>query len=163
VDQELCAIVRGTGRLRIAHGRGRLARLLARLLRLPRAGDDVDAHLVVTSHAGGEQWRRTFGARRLNTQQYESGDHELAERFGLLELRFRLEASAGSLVYRHVESALRMGALRLPLPALCAPAVEAREDPASARQVRVRIGVTLPGVGPILAYDGVIDFEGGAA
>jgi hypothetical protein len=155
------SIVRGRGSLRIAHGRSRLARILARLLRLPRASDAVDARLVVTPHAGGERWHRTFGDRRLETLQYQAGDHDLAERFGLLELRFRLEASAGSLVYRQVDSALLLGSLRWRLPVLCSPVVNAREDPVGPNRIRVQINIALPALGPLLAYDGVMAIEDG--
>ena len=50
-------------------------------------------------HRTGEQWRRTFDDRRLDTRQYVAGNGDLAERFGLLEFRFRLAASDGSLIY----------------------------------------------------------------
>ena len=151
--------VRAHGRLRIQHGRGRAARVLAGLLRLPRAGDAAETRLVVTSHDDGERWLRTFGDRRLDTRQYEAGDRVLAERIGLLEFRFRLEASAGSLVFRQLDAALLVGSVRLRLPATWAPTVEAREDPAGARCVRVHVRVALPGLGPVLTYDGTIDIE----
>jgi Domain of unknown function (DUF4166) len=151
--------VRASGRLRVAHGRSRVARVLARLLRLPRASDAADTRLVVTSGANGERWRRTFDARPLDTRQYRAAESELAERIGLLELRFRLEASHGSLLYRQVEAAFLAGPVRLRLPATCAPRVDAREDPAGARRIRVHVGVVFPGLGSVLTYDGLIDIE----
>src|SRR5437867_9899788 len=66
------------GRLRIEHGRSHLARFLARLLRLPRASE----------------------AAETPTRQYQAAAGELAERFGVLEFRFRLEVSEGSLLFR---------------------------------------------------------------
>jgi hypothetical protein len=151
--------VHARGRFRIAHGRGRVARVVARLLRLPRASDAAEARLVITADAGGEQWARTFDDRRLDSRQYEAGEGELAERFGVLEFRFRLEVSDGGLVYRQVETALLFGTVRLRLPAHWAPTVDAREDPAGPRQICVRVCVQLPAVGPVLTYDGVIDIE----
>ena len=62
----------------------------------------------------------------------EAGGSELAERIGVLEFRFRLEAVAGSLVFRQREAALLWGSVRLPLPASCVPRVDAREDAAGA-------------------------------
>jgi uncharacterized protein DUF4166 len=82
--------VRGRGRLQIAHGRSRAVRVLARLLRLPRASDAAETRLVVRSRADEEQWLRTFDDRRLDTRQYQAGKCELAERIGVLEFRFRL-------------------------------------------------------------------------
>jgi hypothetical protein len=151
--------VQGHGNFRIRHGEGHLARVLARLLRLPRAGDAIETRLVVASHGDGEQWLRRFGDRRLDTVQYE-GDGELVERIGVLEFRFRLDASGGSLLYRQHDVALVLGSLRLRLPAGWAPMVEAREDPAAAHQVRVQVLVSIPAVGPVLAYDGIIQYEG---
>ncbi len=88
-----------------------------------------------------------------------AGEGELAERIGLLELRFRLEASDGSLVFRQVGAALLLGSLRLRLPAASAPRVDAREDPAGARQIRVHVRVALPAVGPLLTYEGTMNIE----
>jgi hypothetical protein len=149
--------VRAQGRLRIAHGRSHAARFLARLLRLPRQSDAAETRLVVTPHADGEHWLRTFDDRRLDTRQYEAGDCELAERIGVLELRFRLEASKGALVFRQLAAALMVGSVRLRLPAAWAPRVEAREDPAGPHHIHLHVRVALPGLGPVLTYDGTID------
>jgi hypothetical protein len=129
------------------------------LLRLPRASDAAETHLIISSRADREQWLRTFDDRRLDTRQYQAGDGELAERIGVLELRFRLEASEGSLLFRQLEAALLFGSVRLRLPAPWAPWVEAREDPAGAHQIRVHVRVALPALGPLLTYDGTIDIE----
>jgi len=70
--------IHARGRLRIEHGRSRLARLIARWLRLPRASEAAETRLVMTPRADGEQWRRTFDDRRLDTRQYRAGAGELA-------------------------------------------------------------------------------------
>jgi hypothetical protein len=147
------------GRLRIAHGRGRVARVLAALLRLPRPSGAAETRLVVTSRGGVEEWLRSFDDRRLDTRQYQTGHCELGERIGVLEFRFRLEASAGSLVFRQLEAAVVVGPVRVRLPAAWAPRVDAREDPAGAHQIGVHVRVVLPALGPLLTYDGTIDFE----
>ena len=147
------------GRLRIAHGDSRAVRVLARLLRLPRAHDAAETRLTITPRGKEEQWLRTFDDRRLDTRQYEAGDGQLAERFGLLEFRFRLEVSDGRLLYRQIEAALMFGSVRLRLPAVCAPRVDASEEAAGARQVRVRVRVAMPVLGPMLTYDGTIHIE----
>lgn len=152
-------VVRAHGRLRIEHGRRLLARLLARLLRLPRPGAAVETRLVVTARAGGEHWERTFHGRRFTTRQYESSASELAERFGVLEFRFRLDASGGSLLYVQREAALLCGSVRLRIPAALAPRVNAREDPAGPTSVHLSVGVVLPGVGLLVAYDGLVNVE----
>lgn len=149
--------VRARGRFRIAHGRSPAARFLARLLRLPRASDAAETRLVITACADGERWRRTFDDRRLDSRQYQAGECDLAERIGVLELRFRLDASEAALVFRQHAAALMVGSVRLRLPAGWAPKVEAREDPAGPHHIRVHVRVALPGLGPVLTYDGTID------
>jgi Domain of unknown function (DUF4166) len=129
------------------------------VLRLPRASHAAETRLVVTPDASGERWRRTFDGRCLDTWQYQAGEGELAERFGLLEFRFRLEASEGSVVFHQVEAALLCGPVRLRLPAMCAPVVDAREDPAGADRISLHVRVGLPALGPVLTYDGIVEIE----
>ena len=153
------SIVRAHGHLRIQHGRHPVARLLARMLRLPHPCAAAEACLIVTARADREHWQRTFNGRRLDTRQYESKESELAERFGVFELRFRLDASEGSLLYVQRGAAFLFGSVRLRIPVSWSPRVEAREDPAGPRRVQVDVRVALPGVGPLITYDGVIDVE----
>jgi hypothetical protein len=147
------------GRFRIVHGRGYVARVLAALVRLPRPSRAAETRLVIAACGDRQQWRRTFDDRHFDTWQYQTGDGELGERIGVLEFRFRLSASDGSLVFRQLEAALVLGSIRLRLPAAWAPRIEAREDPAGARQIGVRVRVVLPAVGPLLTYDGSINLE----
>jgi hypothetical protein len=151
--------VRAHGRLRIAHGSGPLAAFLIWLLRLPRASEAADTRLTITPHAGGEEWLRTFDDRRLQTRQYEAGDGALAERVGILELRFRLEVLEGSLFFRQRDAALIVGSMRIRLPTGLAPSIEAREDPAGERRIRIHVRLVLPAVGPLITYEGIIHIE----
>jgi hypothetical protein len=129
------------------------------LLRLPRPSDAAETRLIVTARADAEHWLRTFDDRCLDTRQYQAGEGELAERIGVLEFRFRLEASNGSLLYRQLDAALLFGSVRLRLPAAWAPRIDAREDPAGAQQIRIHVGVALPALGRLLTYDGTITIE----
>ena len=152
-------IVRAHGQLRVEHGRHTLARLLARMLGLPRPSPAATTRLTVTAHAGGERWERAINGRRLDSHQYASQAFELAERFGVIEFRFRLAPSDGSLVFIQREAAFVFGRVRVRIPASCAPRVEAREEPAGATRVKVDVRVALPGIGPLIMYNGVIDLE----
>lgn len=152
--------LRAHGRLRIEHGRSPAARLLAWMLRLPRPSAAADTHLVIRAGRDCEHWLRTFDARRLATRQYAGSGFELVELFGLLESRFRLVASQGSLLYVQREAAFRLGPLRLRIPATWAPRVDAREDPAGPARVEVHVCVTLPGFGPLITYHGFVDVNG---
>jgi hypothetical protein len=153
------SIVRAHGVLRIEHAGGVVARLLARMLRLPRPSDAADTRLTVTARTGGEHWQRVFNGRHLATRQYECARGELAERFGILELRFRLDARDGSLLYIQREATLLVASFRVRIPVAWAPRVTAREDPAGPNQIKVAVRVTLPVIGPLIAYDGIIQVE----
>ena len=153
------SIIRASGRLRVEDGRPFLARMLARMLRLPRPTAAAETQLMVTVGPECEHWRRTFNGRHLKTRQYESNTSELAEQFGVLEFRFRLDASGGNLLYVQQEAAVLVGPVRLRIPAAWAPRVEAREDPAGPTRIKVAVRVVLPGIGQLIAYDGFVDIE----
>lgn len=147
------------GHLRVEHGSGYLAWIVVHILRLPRPCEAAETRLTVAAHGDGERWRRAFNGRRLETSQYQCAPGELAERFGLLELRFRLDVRAGSLHYIQRQAALRAGHLRVVIPPPWAPRVEAREDPAGRNRVNVTVRVTLPPIGRLMAYDGSVEIE----
>ena len=152
---------RARGSVRIAHGRGPVVRLLAALLCLPRPNAAAETRLVITAEDGAQRWDRTFDGRHIDTRQYETDEGELAERFGMLELRFRLAPSGGGLIFRQVKAAVMVGSLRLPLPGSWLPIVEAREDPAGARRISVHVRVMVPAIGPLMSYEGMFDIEDG--
>jgi hypothetical protein len=144
------------GCLRVEHGGHRLARFLARRLQLPDACSAADAQLTITAVDGGERWQRAFGGRRFETFQYRTAEAELAERYGLLEFRFRLEVSDGNLHFIQREAAMRIGIGRVRLPRHLAPRVRAQERAAAPGQVHIAVSVTLPGIGLLIGYDGVV-------
>jgi uncharacterized protein DUF4166 len=148
------------GVLRVERGSGRAARVLARLCRLPEAGESVPVRLSVRREGPGERWVRSFGARRLVSSQHACADGLLAERFGPLELRFRLAPTARGLRYEQGGTALCAGPLHLPLPRWMAPRVTATEEAAPpGDRTRLRVTVSLPVVGLLLAYEGELAVE----
>lgn len=148
-----------SGTFAVRRGRGRAARLLARLLGLPRDGAAVPLLLTVTPREGGERWHRNFAGRSFITEQREHAGSLLAERTGPFELLFALTVEGGALAYRSVGAALRAGRLRVNLPRGLAPRVEALER-ADGRGVRVSVRVTAPLVGPLIEYEGHVMTEG---
>lgn len=153
----LCA--RGAGVFAVRRGEGRVARIVARLLGLPRGGEAVPLLLSVEPHGGGERWRRTFGGRDFVTEQSERAARLLAERTGPFELLFRLNVEGGALAYRREGAALRVGGLRVRLPRLLAPRVEAWERADEGGGVRVSVCVTAPLVGLLIKYEGLVRME----
>ena len=152
-------IARARGRLRIEHGAHPVARLIARALRLPRPAVAAETQLTISARPGCDHWVRTFDGTRLETTQCESDAGLLAERFGILEFRFRLQASRGGLLYIQQEAAFVCSRLRLLLPAAGAPRIHAREDPAGPNRIQVDVRVTVPGIGPLISYEGIFDLE----
>lgn len=144
------------GDLDLEVGRGLLARLLRRLLGLPRVAGRVRAALEIAGDWREERWFRTLGSWRLLTVQ-SCGGGLLCERFGPLELRFALFPSGGGLRYRQRAARLRLGGLAFPLPRRLAPAVAAREMPGKERgttRIHVRLGAPLAGF--LLSYRGLL-------
>jgi hypothetical protein len=152
----LCA--RGTGTFAVRRGEGHFARAVARVLGLPQSGEAVPLLLSVEPHGGGERWRRDFAGKEFVTEQGAHADGLMAERTGPFELLFRLTAEGGALAYRQEGAALRVGGLRVRLPRLLAPRVEARER-AEAGGVRVSVCVTAPLFGPLISYEGLVSLK----
>ena len=71
----------GYGVFRVRNGEKFYGRLLARILRLPLAGNAIPVRLRVTPHAGGERWERIFGDHSVITEDREYPGLLLAERF----------------------------------------------------------------------------------
>lgn len=149
----LCA--RGAGVFAVRRGEGRCARIIARLLGLPEGGEAVPLLLFVEPHGEGERWRRNFDGKDFVTEQSEHAGPLLAERTGPFELLFRLNVEGGALAYRHAGAALRAGSLRVNMPRLLAPRVEAWER-ADKDGVHVSVCVTAPLVGLLIRYEGLV-------
>lgn len=158
---ESASVLQAKGSFVVRHGGGCLVRLLVRLLRMPAEGDRVETRLSVFRSGPGERWCRTFVGRRLATAQYETWSGLLAERFGLVELRFRLVVEGGALLYAPAGASVGLGLLILPLPRRISPQVSAREESiATSRRVRTTVRVALPLLGPLITYSGEIEPEG---
>ncbi|MDC0677187.1 DUF4166 domain-containing protein [Sorangium atrum] len=151
---------RARGRFRVRRGRGLAARLVAGLLRMPEAAEDVAVTLAVEPAGDGERWLRTFGARPLFSSQWRSGDL-LVEGLGLVQCWFRLRAEGGALVFEQVRSTLGLRRLGLPLPRWLAPRVEGRAGPLR-DEVHVDVRIFAPVAGLLVAYEGRVAYEAGA-
>src|SRR5262245_32929524 len=119
--------VRAVGVFRVSRGNNRLARTLARLARLPAAGEAVYVRLQVTAQEECDEWRRTFAGRPLVSIQSARGPGLLVERLGIVEMLLRLKVVGGALSYQTVSAALRIGFLRVQLQYWHSPFVLAWE------------------------------------
>jgi hypothetical protein len=130
---------------------------MARLARLPATGEAVDVRLQVTAQEECEEWRRTFAGRPLLSLQYDRGAGLLMERLGTVEMLLRLEVVGGALSYQTLSAALRLGFLRVPLPYRLSPYVTAWEKAVGdTNQIHVSVDVTMPLLGRLIAYEGIL-------
>jgi hypothetical protein len=123
---------------------------------MPPVTETAKTRLTVTPFGCGERWERSFDEWLLITTQRQASDGCLIERFGLLELRFRLEVREGTLFFRQTGAALRLGKPRIGLPRWMAPCVEAREEAAGRDLTHVRVTVVVPVAGCLISYEGHI-------
>jgi hypothetical protein len=151
---------KGVGLFTVRHGASRLAGMLARLLKLPAAGEDITVRLTITNTQGRESWQREFAGQHFITDQREHKAGLLAEDFGPTEVCYKLEVSDGALVYHQVKSALRVGSWRIPIPGPLFPRIAARESAVAGRRgTHVRVIVTLSLIGLLVSYEGHIEKE----
>lgn len=148
---------RYVGRFIIRRGEGLLARMLAGLLRLPAAGEQVPTQLVVTQNDSGELWKRIFAGKPFLTKLRAHDEGFLAEYIGLIEILYRLKISAQALCYVQTKVSLRVGAMRIPLPRWLSPNISGREWAASNEKgVHVSVSVSVPFAGSLINYQGYI-------
>ena len=144
-----------TGWFTIDDRGGVVARVARWAVRLPSPGTACETRLVIVAEADAERWTRTFRDWTLVTTQRGLPDGRLAERFGIVELRFRLRVTDGALTYEQSDAAMAFGRWRVPIPRWLSPRVEARERRAEHGDgSHVRVVVRTPIVGVLLAYEG---------
>jgi hypothetical protein len=141
---------RGAGIATVRSGSGVLHRLLARLMGLPRPGENIPIELAVTLDGDREIWWRSFGGRPFTTVQWQNGTL-LAERSGPALFYFTLGADAAGLRFEHRGSRI----FGVPIPLALSPRVEA-DAIASGDGWDLRVTIAMPIVGMITSYTGHI-------
>ena len=128
------------------------ARLVARLLGMPREGDAVPLVVAFSALPGREVWRRDFDGRVIETVQKivaGSGSKLLEERLGLVSWRFAVRPEADGLEFTLRGASL----LGIPLPAVLCPIIRARESVHDGR-FHFDAEVRLPLLGRLIHYRG---------
>jgi len=149
------------GRFVVMHGKGRIARRLAKWSGLPGATKSAETRLKIVADGDRQRWERHFDGERLVTTQWAGDDGCLVERIRSWELKFRLRVEDGALHYEQQRARLCLGPLRIWLPWI--PVVSATERADGPSRVRVSVNVRLPLIGRLVAYDGWLDVEASPA
>ena len=144
------------GRFRVTHGRNYIARQMARWSNLPPQDDSAPVVLQIHAENDSQRWDRRFGTHGFTTLQWADGGR-LVERFDGWELHFALRVNGQTLVYEQCAARLCLGSMCFPVPLIFAPRVQATEESAGPNRVHVRVTVTLPLLGLLIAYDGHLE------
>ena len=143
----------GTGTIR--RGRHWLVPLLAWLTRMPPDGEGIDVTVRFVPDAVGETWQRRFGVSPLVSRLSMRGPY-LAERLGVVGLRFTLEERNGRIYWQCVGGTV-LGVL--PLPGRLLDHVRCREREHRGRYEYL-VDVMLPIMGPFIRYEGWLEPAG---
>ncbi|RFB97963.1 saccharopine dehydrogenase [Rhizobium leguminosarum bv. trifolii] len=146
-----------SGRARVERGSGWLARIVARLIGFPPAGEDVPVTVRFAADGEKEIWTRHFGGKSFHSLQLEGKDrdrHLLAEVFGPFRVLVALVPEGDRL--RLVVRGWRF--LGVPLPLFLAPGGETYEEEREGRfHFHVEIGGRLTGL--VVRYTGWLVVE----
>jgi len=131
-----------SGRCDVDEGRNPVARLIAALFRLPRAGRDLPVTVKFLTRGGREIWERRFGGSLMKSD-LRRADHpgHVIERFGSASFMIRLRRDGARLHYDVVAGRV----LGVPLPKALLPRSETTEMVADGGRC-VMVGIAAAGV-----------------
>jgi hypothetical protein len=145
------------GRAEISTGDGLIARIIARIIGLPKAGKDVPLRVSVdrSMSPGKEQrftetWTRNFGGQCFSSEMSVSASSKVTERFGPLTFALGLAMGDDGLLFPVTGG--RIGPL--PLPRFLMPRSEAREFQDDEGRFRFDVRLSLPLFGVLAHYQG---------
>ena len=148
----VCGDSGASGEAIVTGGRNVVARLIAKVMRFPKAGS-CPLHVSFAEKDGVERWTRSFGAQGFTSHLSERGG-QLVERFGALRFQFDLPSDERGLEM-HIRGWSLFG---LPLPLLLAPQGIAREWQENGR-FRFDVPISLPLVGLVVHYTGWLEVK----
>ena len=134
-----------------------IGRIISRIVGLPAHGKASSVALHVGESPEGEIWERIFPDCNLCSVQSKSSDGLLVDRFGMIAFHFRLEESDGGIIHHHLKTYLRLGSSGIRLPKCISPRVISHEEPDAVEQAsRINVTLSMPLVGHLLSYRGVV-------
>jgi len=139
------------GRARVMRGKSFLARLAAKAMSFPDAGEDVPLRVTFERHGTREIWTRRFGNREFSSEHSAGrgrNEGHVCERFGPSSFAIALAVSGDALILE----IRRWSAFGLPMPMWLCPRSEAFETSQDGR-FRFNVEISHPLTGPIVHYE----------
>ena len=134
-----------------------LGTIISRIVSFPAPMKSAKVELHIRSTPHGELWERKFPDRNLRSVQSQSPDGHLIDRFGMIAFWFRLESSNGGIIHHHVRTYIKLGFLNLRLPMFKSPKVISHEEPDAVEEAsRINVSVSMPLIGQLLSYSGIV-------
>lgn len=136
----------------VERGRNPLARLLAAIIGVPKAGTDVPVEVVFRTENGREVWQRRFAGKPFRSVQFEGRGRSaglIRERFGpaTIDLAMVIDGETLRLIVR------RWSFLGISLPRFLAPRGDNHECVEDGR-FRFHVEIGFPLIGLIVRYRG---------
>jgi hypothetical protein len=134
-----------------------LGKIISRIVSFPAPTKGANVHLHIRSSPEGELWERIFPDRNLQSVQSQCPAGYLIDRFGLMAFWFRLETLRGGILHNHMRTYIGLGIFNLRLPMFISPKVVSHEEPDPDEEAsRIKVSVSLPMVGHLLTYSGIV-------
>jgi hypothetical protein len=153
----LHTIGRASGTFDVRIGANIFARMLAWFCGFPPAREATPVLLRVTRDGRFQRWHRTIGTARMVSRQWDA-ESRLCEGFGLFECHFDVEGRDGCLLFSQRTACVALGTFRIRIPAALAPSIRA-EVCSDGDGARVSVAMSMPILGPILSYTGLVYAE----
>ncbi len=143
------------GRCKVTRGRNPLSHLVARILRFPKASDDVPVKVVLTREGNKENWERFFDGRRMfSTQEAGRGKQSrlVVERFGPIAVHLAIIVKDG----KQILETTGWSVVGIPLPKLLLPGGDVYEHDADGR-FNFHVDMVAPLFGRLVKYEGWLE------